>query len=306
MSFRFFVLLLFINLLSCAPIQIEHNLETQSTVQFSSFEERSISSIDIEIHEEEPEAKPIVDYGLNFIQTLSNTLYENSFCKCDNNNDCSRGCSKQKGTCTGKKLSDKFTKNCMRHVTGSIMYTIDLYCKKMNIDTPKDQCLKDIEKLQENNNSKYNICRQSLFYPSALCILNLDGQNRINTKTIKNRTIRNNCKKYSSLNGNIKYFYANLNNKLRKLPIFIETPLTEELPFGSLVVLQSSNPNGHVEIKTNKKLCDGSYCFCSDFCISREKGWKSTYKPLVAFRWNPLFINHLGQWEEKNHLNFIY
>ena len=310
---RSFFLSCFAGLLSCTPIQLEYDLKTQSKNTFSSLEEESSPFIEINIEDfiNEPEDNPkdeSVNYGLNFISRLSNTLYENSSCSCNNNNDCSRGCSKQRRTCRGKKPISQPTKYCMRHITGSIMYTIDEYCKKMNRTSPKDQCLEDIEKIQKNNDSKNNICRQSLFYPSALCVLNLDGQDRITPQTIKNREVRNNCKYYNSYNSNLKYFYANFNDEIQKLPIFIEVPIEspETLPFGTIVVLQSSNPNGHVEIKTNKRLCDGSYCFCSDFCVSRKRGWKTSFKPLTAFRWNPLFINHLGQWDDENFLNLIY
>ena len=257
-----FFILFFVSLLSCAPIQLEYDIETQSTVQIPSLEEGKNSLTEIKL-EEEPERDHSIDYGFNFIQKLSNTIYENSSCSCGNNNDCSRGCSKQAGNCRGSKAISQSTKYCMRHITGSIMHTIDQYCRKMNIDIPRDQCLEDIEKIKKDNKGKYNICRQSLFYPSALCTLNLDGQDRISFQTISSRVVRNNCRYYNSFNANLRYFYAKLNGELQKLPIFIEIPLQspEALPFGSLIVLKSSNPNGHVEIKTNKKLCKGSYCF---------------------------------------------
>jgi len=290
-------------LLSCAPIQLDYDLEAQFTNHV--IDSQQETSLFDNVEEEEPQN---IDYSLNFITRLSNTLYENSSCSCNNNDDCTRGCSKQKGTCTGRKAINKVTKYCMRHVTGSIMDTMDVYCKKMNKDTPKNQCLEEIKEIQENQDSKNNICRQSLFYPSALCVLNLDGQNRITPQTIKSRSVRNNCRYYNTYNGNLRYFYSKIDNEYQQLPLFIEVPIEkpETLPFGTIIVLESSNPNGHVEVKTNKKICDGDYCFCSDFCVSRKGDWKSPYKPLVAFRWNPLFINHLDQWDEKQFLDELY
>ena len=297
--------MIFISFFSCAPIQLEYDIQTQSSVEGSSFEEESPFD---EFLGEGIEKETPRDYSLHFIQKLSNSLYENSSCFCSNNNDCSRGCSKSQGSCRGTKAVSKPTEYCMRHITGSIMHTIDQYCQKMNKDTSRDQCLVDMEEIKKNKEGKNNICRQSLFYPSALCVVNLDGQDRINSHTIKSKSIRNNCRYYNSLNANLRYFYAKLNNRVEKLPLFIEVPIEspEALPFGSIIVLQSSNSNGHVEVKTNKKNCKGSYCFCSDFCVSREGGWKAPYKPLVAFQWNPLFINYLGQWDEQNPLDFIY
>ena len=300
MEYKTLGLLIFWSLLSCAPIQIEDNLEAQFSSMSSSQEDFSSVSVDfLEPPEEKLELS--MNYSVNFIQSLSDTIYENSFCSCRNNEDCTRGCSHTNNSCRGSKVSSKPTEYCMRHITGSIMHVIDRYCRKMNKHVSREQCLEDMEQLTERQASKYNICRQSLFYPSALCVLNIDGQNRINSNTIKSKSVRNNCIYYNKINDSLRYFYTSFSGELQRLPIFIEIPFSrdpESLPDGSIIVLQSSNPNGHVEIKTNKKACKDSYCFCSDFCVSRKGGWKHPFKPLAVFKWNPLFINYLGELDE--------
>ncbi|MBC6415122.1 MAG: hypothetical protein GDA46_01855 [Bdellovibrionales bacterium] len=302
MKLKILGFLIALSLFSCAPINLENNAEVQfvasRSLKNNNFESEILSvnnenSIITQLEESIEKPEVSVDYSTQLIRKLSNTIYKNSFCSCKNNEDCSRGCSKINGTCKGKKPSDKSTNYCMRHVTGSIMYVIDEYCKKLNQNTSREQCLKDMEMLSQNQSSKFNICRHSFFYPSALCALNLDGENRINTGTIKNRSVRRNCQYYNTVNDELRYFYTNNNEKF---PLFVKTPITspEKLPYGSIVVLQSNNPHGHVEIKTNIKNCEGSDCFCSDFCVSRKGGWKTPFKPVVAFKWNPLFINLLS------------
>ena len=309
MKVKFSIVLFLIFSLSCSPIQIENDLEAQSSQNFDFFEQEENKT-----HFNTLKASsttPSINYGQNFIEKLSKTLFENSSCYCRNNGNCIRGCSKETGTCTGSKAIGKFTKSCTRHITGSIMHIMEQYCKKMGKTISKDQCEKDVE-ISKKTDGKYNICRQSLFYPSALCYLNMDGQNRINSSTISDKKIRKKCISEDSLTANLRYFYAKKNNQLQKLPIFIEFPFDnlEDLPFGSIIVFKSTNPNGHIEIKTTQLSSNNTPYFCSDYCVPRKKkGWSKNHTPLVAFRWNPLFINHLGQWDEldkSNPLNLIY
>ena len=66
-----------------------------------------------------------------------------------------------------------------------------------------------------------------------------------------------------------------------------------DLPVGAIVVSKSrtklGRKHGHIEIKTNQK-CNGSACFCSDFCTDRDKNDykpRGTYPYSVAFQLNP-------------------
>ena len=309
MKVKISIVLFLIFSLSCSPIQLEHDLEFQSSQNFDLFEQEENKT-----HFNSLEASSenhYIDYGQNFIEKLSKTIFENSSCHCGNNTSCTRGCSKETGTCTGTKDSSTPTDWCLRHITGSIMHVMEQYCKKMGKTISKNQCTKEVE-ISKKTDGKYNICRQSLFYPSPLCFLNMDGQNRINSSTISNSSIRNKCIEEDSLTANLRYFYAKKNNQLQKLPIFIETPFDnlEDLPFGSIIVFKSTNPNGHIEIKTTQLSSNNTPYFCSDYCVPRKKkGWSKKHTPVVAFRWNPLFINHLGQWDELDKstpLNLIY
>lgn len=275
-------------LISCAPLYVEDPIYLSSSEGI--LEDRGDDFLQY------------INDRRNFINLLSDTIYENSSCYCGNNDSCTRGCSKNRSyraglRCLGRKARSKPTNWCMRHVLGAVMHSMDAFCQKSNAQSiSRNQCIEEVSNIKAGD-SKYNICRKSLAFPSALCALNLDGKNRINSNTIKNKYVRRRCLNHSTFNKGLKFFKIETDNSTEIAPIFIETPLTEDpedLPIGAIVVLQSNDKNGHVEIKTDRKECEGSYCFCSDFCVSRKGGYEHPFKPLVAFKWNPLFVKHLG------------
>ena len=237
------------------------------------------------------------------VKHLSEKIYQHSQCNCKGNDACTRGCKKDRESkerwvkvpCSGSKRMEKSTEYCMRHVVGTLVDTIDTFLKQHCDTFDPAQCLKIHNKrLTEDK----NICTKSFVMPSALCALNLDGKDRY--ENIQSAAIKKKCRKHEEDNN--KYLktikiVSDDGKSIQEVPLFEEIPLPEnpdDLPTGSIVVMKSGSIHGHVEIKTDKKECDGKPCFCSDFCTSRSGGYKFPNEPAVVFRWNPKLIEYFG------------
>ncbi|MCZ0932783.1 MAG: hypothetical protein OXJ52_06505 [Oligoflexia bacterium] len=239
----------------------------------------------------------------DLVKYLSKQAYDNSACKCGGNDACTRGC-KKRGKwpphlkCRGNKSKNKSTKFCMRHVNGILTDTINTffgrYCED-NYPFDREKCL-DIHK--KNLKEQTNICTKSFVFPSALCALNLDGKDRY--QSIKNKRIKRKCEKFEyRYNHNIKTIklISDDGKRIEETPLFEEITMPEDpndLPTGAIVVMKSGSKHGHIEIKTDKQECNGSYCFCSDYCASRSGGYTPPFKPVAVFRWNPKVLEYLG------------
>ena len=246
------------------------------------------------------------------IEYFLDTVFKNSFCECQGNDGCTRGC-----RCEGKKPSRRSTDNCAKHVTGAMMTVIHsfLFTHCNSIDggasqnaVDYDQCVDSFQEDVKNGN--ISICRHGFKFSSAFCLLNLDGQSFDLYDSISDKGIRRKCKNWdrynqSLLNVNASAYYGDMTI----VPVFKKVPFEKitskkngkfqvdpaKIPVGSIVIAESdlNNSNGHVEIKTDRNECGEDKtqaCFCSDFCRERL-----IYdKPVLAvFEWNPKFIRYM-------------
>ncbi len=254
-------------------------------------------------------------------------VFENSFCKCQGNDGCTRGCRFVNHLdreqyppfrrCEGKKPRRRSTDNCARHVTGAIMTVIHSFlfthCNNTGTETSQNalnykQCVDNFQEDVKHGN--ISICRHGFMFPSAFCLLNLDGKSFDLYNSISNRRIRGRCKNWNQynqllLNVDASVYYG----EITIFPVFKKIPFEKitsmesgklrvdpaKIPVGSIVISESefNDPNGHIEVKTNKNECGENkdqICFCSDFCRERL-----IYKrPVLAvFEWNPEFIRYV-------------
>ena len=236
------------------------------------------------------------------VEYFSNIAFENSTCRCPGNNRCTRGCVKggvlPQVQCWGKRTRRG---RCMRYVNAAIMSTVysffDRYCPNRPFDYLS--CL-------DSQAEQGTLCDQGFIFPSALCGLSLDGEDRYDL--IESRGVRRRCRNWFKHNKRL-FFVNSLGRGEREsleIPLFqrIEIPEDpEDLPEGAIIVSKSHSIHGHTEIKTNRRECGKGkkdFCFCSDFCDSRKGGYKWPLKPQVVFQWHPEFIRYFENNEQFN------
>ena len=260
-------------------------------------------------------------YKNQILGYFSDIVFENSFCKCQGNNGCTRGCvlasllDKDQyppiRKCEGKKPTDSSSFFCARHITGAIMTIIHNFladhCKKTNGGILEDttdyqQCVNNFREDLKINNT--NICRHSFIFPSALCMLNLDGQSAHNYNSIPNEDVRLKCKRWNRYNQSLLAVNASLyNGEIRIIPLFkkISPEKNKEfqmdprkIPNGAIIITKSHLKYGHVEVKTDRNECGKNKtqtCFCSDFCQERLR---YNQPVLAVFEWNSEFIRYMS------------
>ena len=270
-----------------------------------------------------------------FMDYFLDNVYENAVCHCDKKDKgsdaCSQGCmpkseitpapdgeynSPPMAVCDTKEPKDNVAPIndskgvCARHVRSAIMNTIrkklTRYCDKEAPTTKAEYytCLADDKGARGN---KRNICEHGLLFESALCALNLDGQNSV-FKGIKNTGVKTECINLHNWNNKFLYTFPikKDDGSDEKVPLFKRLEKEklagykadpESIPKGAIVVMQSStSDHGHIEIKTDKtcgKDKDGNArsCFCSDFCTHREKNYPGNEIKAV-FVWNPEILEY--------------
>lgn len=249
------------------------------------------------------------------------SIYENTFCRCGDNNGCTRGCRlpgrlEEKHyppvrRCVGRKSNTKPSTNCAMHVNGAIMTVIHdflyFHCRfatggRLESRAEYDQC--DAHFTKNESSGNVNICWNGFKFESALCMLNLDGQGADVYNVISNRRVRRNCKNWDrynqfllAVNASSYYGYVSIIPIFKRLPAernkeFRRDP--RQIPEGAIVVTRSHNKHGHVEVKTNRQECGKDKnltCFCSDFCRERIQ---YDYSVLAVFEWNPEFIKYVS------------
>ena len=251
------------------------------------------------------------------VEYFLNIVYMNAGCSCDINDGCTRGCPLESNSdrdhplpirkCNGKKSIHSSNDHCAKHVTGAIMAVaheslLD-HCKNTEQRIHGYQeCLRNFHKDIFNNN--INICRNGFQFPSAFCMLNLDGQNFSLYNQISSPYIKSKCKNLDRYNQFLLAVYVPLYNEtFMIIPLFkrISPEKNKEfekdpskIPTGAIIITDSYNINGHVEVKTNQKECGRDktqICFCSDYCRERLK----YHHPVLAvFEWNPEFIKYVS------------
>ena len=263
-------------------------------------------------------------YREQILEHFSDTLFENSFCECDGNNGCTRGCRLASyldknqtlpfRKCRRSKPMYKSSEYCAKHVTGAIMTVLHdflaKHCQDIGERMPKnktdyDQCEKDFIKNANSRNT--SICRHGFIFPFAFCMLNLDRQglhvyNRIPNK---NKEVKRVCKAWDPYNQSLLAMDASLHyGETTIIPLFQRVSPKKDkefqrepykIPEGSLIITKLYGEEGHVEVKTNRKECGkhkNETCFCSDYCRERHK---YHYPVLAVFRWNPEFIRHVSR-----------
>ena len=255
------------------------------------------------------------------VRYFLNVIYENTFCRCGDNNGCTRGCRlpgylEEKHyppvrRCVGRKSNTRPSKDCAQHVNGAIMTVIHdvlyFHCRfsiggRLENKAEYDQC--DDHFIRNERSDNVNICWNGLKFESALCMLNLDGQSTDVYNVISNRRIRRNCKNWDrynqlllAVNASSYYGYVSVIPMFKRLPSernkeFRKNP--SQIPEGAIIVAKSRNKHGHVEVKTNRQECGKDKnltCFCSDFCRERIQ---YDYSVLAVFEWNPEFIRYVS------------
>ena len=235
--------------------------------------------------------------SLPFGELLSDTLYGRAECsnrngRCSRHDRCIPGkndsCKKDNGDCKGTKRKSQPLGRCAGYLNTGLNLVLRDYLKKYCAKKKKNmnQCKK---------NKQSDICNTNFVMPSALCALNLDGIDRIDGNTARYIDVRNRC------NSETPLYPTHITVNGKKIPLFKNIPMPKDpndLPVGAIVVSKSTTnlgrKHGHIEIKTNKD-CNGSACFCSDFCSRRDKNdykrpndrKKVTYPYSVAFQLNP-------------------
>ena len=271
----------------------------------------------------------ILDYHIGSLTKgyFLDVIYANSFCKCDGNNGCTRGCRLVNDLdreqyppvrkCRNKKLSNRSTDNCAKHVTGAIMTfihsTLFVHCNSLSGQVSQnlksyEQCVVSFKKDVRNKN--VSICRHGFRFSSAFCFLNLDGQSFDLYDSIPHRGIRGVCKNWDFYNQLLLHVDASAYyGKPTIIPMFKKIPFEKiasekngkwqvdpnKIPIGSIIVSESefNNPHGHVEVKTDKSECGNDksqICFCSDFCRERLEYSKSV---LAVYEWSPSFMVYI-------------
>ena len=140
----------------------------------------------------------------DMIGYFSDTIFENSSCKCQGNSRCTRGCKKDgvfpQIRCRGKKNKDISLSYCMRYTNGAIMNTLHTFLGRYCPNDPFDYdlCLDSAE------SRKNTLCDQSFVFPSALCGLSLDGQDRY--KIIRHKRVRSRCRRWLRHNKKLTVF----------------------------------------------------------------------------------------------------
>ena len=286
----------------------------------------SILKIDNQLHTKKQNShlnygKYLTDYQtLNYemLEYFLDIIFENSFCRCQGNNGCTRGC-RLAGLlnqdqyppvrkCVGKKSIRNSFSNCARHITGAIMavahdflvhHCESLYGGIIESVVGYQQCVDNFREDVKNKNT--NICRNSFIFPSALCMLNLDGQSARVYNVIPHKSIRSKCKSWNRYNQSL----LTVNNLLYggiKIPLFKKISHREnrafqkdprKIPEGAIIITKSHLKHGHVEVKTNRDECGknkNQICFCSDYCRERSK---YDWPVLAVFEWNPEFMRYV-------------
>ena len=256
----------------------------------------------------------VVEYFLDIV-------FENSFCRCRGNNGCTRGCKLAVSLngvryppvrkCAGNKSMHDSLAKCARHVTGAIMsVTHDFladHCRNTGQGTMENrmdyqQCIDNFDEDVYNDNT--HICRHSFKFPSALCMLNLDGQNPRIYNKIQNKNVRSVCKNWDRYNQSLSVANVLLyDEEFVSIPLFnrlspernIEfQKAPHKIPIGAIIITQSQLKHGHIEVKTDRVECGKNkdqICFCSDHCRERAR----YYHPVLAvFEWNPDFIRFVN------------
>lgn len=261
------------------------------------------------------------DYTLEYFFSI---ILENTDCKCQGNDGCTRGCRPKSHAdrlerdqyppftkCTTKKSIRHSSDHCAKHVTGAIMTVLndllDNHCKNTEEEIPKNitnylKCLKNFKEDVKNDN--ISICRHSFKFRYAFCMLNLDGQNAQIYNSISDKTVRSICKAWAHYNQTLLTMNIPLyNGEIIRIPIFNRIPSEQnkefqkdpsKIPKGAIIVVKSAkSPRfGHVEVKTDRNECGEDKtqtCFCSDYCRERS----SYNRPVLAvFEWNPEFIRY--------------
>ena len=228
-----------------------------------------------------------------FGELLSNTLYDRARCsnyngRCSSHDQCVPGendsrCRRSNGACRGTKGLSQSLGRCAGYLNKGLNLVLREYLQKYceNENESMGQC---------SQNTEPSICNTNFVMPSALCALNLDGIDRIDGETVTNRSVRNRC------NGLSRQFPTHITIGGERIPLFQKINIPSDpndLPVGSIVVSQSrtrlGRNHGHIELKTNKQ-CNGSPCFCSDFCTNRDRddyNPNGTFPYSVAFQLNP-------------------
>lgn len=260
-------------------------------------------------------------YENQMLEYFSDIVFENSFCKCDGNNGCTRGCRLTKyldqdqsppfRQCKGKKSMRRSSEHCAKHVTGAIMTVIHDFlgdhCQSIGEKMPENRtdyhkCEKDF--IKNANRGNTSLCQHGFIFPYAFCMLNLTGEGLHVYNKIP-RIRRSKCKRWDQYNQSLLTMETSPHyGDIKSIPLFqkVSPERNEEfrkaphkIPEGAIIVTRIYREEGHVEIKTNRKECGKNKtetCFCSDHCVER----KSYHSPVLAvFKWNPKFIKYLSR-----------
>lgn len=256
------------------------------------------------------------DLVLNYFLDI---VFENTFCSCVGSDGCTRGCrlssylNKSQSPpimkCNDQKPTGTPSDNCARHVRGAIMAVIHDFllghCEIMHGGTlghvaDYKKCVKNF--ITDANIGNVNICRNGFMFPSAFCMLNLDGKGAKVYNSIRDREVRSTCKRWDRYNQLLLVFNTSYGGVAR-IPFFkrISSKRNKEfqkdprkIPTGAIVVTRLYRKNGHVEVKTNRNTCGedkNQTCFCSDFCDERPR---YDYPVLAVFEWSPEFIRYVS------------
>ena len=162
------------------------------------------------------EESPINDQSIDALNQLYrdkilsyflDIIFENSGRKCKPNDGCTRGYISTsylgrnqsyhpvRRKCTGQKSIRNSSGNCAKHITGAIMTLINeslsIHCENESI-VNYNQCVKYFNGDIKNNN--ISICQHGFTFPSAFCMLNLDGQSFHLYDAISDKNIQSKCK----------------------------------------------------------------------------------------------------------------
>ena len=278
--------------------------------------------------DDQNEAEPDQIYKDYILEYFFSIILENTDCKCQGNDGCTRGCRPRSHLnrfdrdqyppfrkCTEKKSIRHSSDNCAKHVTGAIMTVLDdlldNHCENTEEEIPKNvtnylQCIKNFREDVKNDN--ISICRHSFRFRYAFCMLNLDGQSAQIYNSIPDKTVRSICKAWDHYNQTLLTLNVPLyNGEIMRIPIFNRIPSEQnkefqkdpsKIPKGAIIILKSgrSPKYGHVEVKTDRNECGKDKtqtCFCSDYCRERS----SYNRPVLAvFEWNLEFIRYVSMY----------
>lgn len=265
-----------------------------------------------------------------FFRYFLDTIFTNAGCDCDTNDGCTRGCPLESNLdrdhplpgrkCDGTKSIRRSNDYCAKHVTGALMAVAHEFLLDHCSNTEQRihgyaECLSNFHKDIMNNN--INICRHGFKFPSAFCMLNLDGQSFSLYNQISSPYIKSKCKNLDRYNQFLLAVYVPFyDGTFMLIPLFKkispekykefkENPA--QIPTGAIIITKLYAINGHVEVKTNREECGrdkNQTCFCSDYCTERIK----YHHPVLAvFEWNPEFIHYVSgnHFEQEWHSNFL-